>query len=321
MRVTKPALLLSAVSALVGALSVGCDSCGRPAADAPEGTADGAPSASASATAPRAAALPSAAISSFVNPQRLPAYSGPTGSVEGTIYVTGDRAPESAGNDYAMCPDGVKTYGHWFREGPPAEDGKRWLADAIVAVTGYAGYYVPAARDVADVTIEGCAFTGRTLAMTIGQRIQIQNKTAKDFWTPILEPGDRSILRMATPGGDPISLFPQKPGRYRIFDHDRKYAYVDVFVMMHPLHTTTALGGTYRIDGVPVGKLKVNTSHPRFANVEASADVEIQPNVVKRVDLTLEYKVPVAAPALSTPRPTDGGHAGGPPLQPYPGQK
>ena len=79
----------------------------------------------------------------MLNPQHLPVYSGPTGSVEGTILVIGPAAPDVK-IDTKQCPAALDTYGKLFREGTPAApNGPRPLADAVVIAVGYSGYYIP----------------------------------------------------------------------------------------------------------------------------------------------------------------------------------
>jgi hypothetical protein len=235
--------------------------------------------------------IPTASVAAMVNPQHLPAYAGATGSVEGTITVTGDPAPETPA-EYHKCPDAAKTYGRAFREGEPKEPGgPRSLADTIVAVTGYSDFFMPEKDEAEEVTIEGCGYSRRTVTMTFGQRLDVKN-LSKDFWTPLLQPAGTTVMMMATPGGDPVKLYPKKPGRYLLVDHDRKYATADVFAFLHPLHTTSDLQGNYRIDGVPVGKVKVNAMHPRIDGVDTAVEVDVKQGVVHRVDLTLVYKAP-----------------------------
>lgn len=230
--------------------------------------------------------VPQAALLKIVNPSKLPAYVGPTGSVEGTIFVIGEHAAE-VNQTYMKCPAAASTYDHTFREGPESSPGApRWLADAVVAITGYSDFFVPERDEAEEITIADCAFTRRSVTMTFGQRLEVKN-LSKDFWTPMLQPSGSGVMMMAPPGGDPVKLYPKAPGRLLLTDHDRKYATVDVFVLAHPLHTTSALQGTYRIDGIPVGKVKVNTTHPQIDNSDAAIEVEIQPGVVHKVDLTL----------------------------------
>jgi hypothetical protein len=229
--------------------------------------------------------VPTASVAAMVNPDKLPEYSGPTGSIEGTITVTGDPAPVTHA-DFSRCPDAEKMWGHTFREGPPGPNGARPLADAIVVVTGYKGFYLPETKEAKEVRIEGCATTTRTLTLTYGERIDVKN-TSKDFWTPVLEPGSTMVLMMATPGGDPAKIYPKKPGHYLLSDRDRKYAVVDVYAFLHPLHTASSITGFYRIDGVPVGKLKVSSTHPQIDS-NAEADVNVAAGVVHKVDLVLK---------------------------------
>src|SRR5579862_3686583 len=63
--------------------------------------------------------IPKALVDAVVNPEHLPAYSGPTGSIEGTILVVGPPAPDVK-VDVSPCPAALDTYGKLFREGTPA---------------------------------------------------------------------------------------------------------------------------------------------------------------------------------------------------------
>jgi hypothetical protein len=288
------AAIFSSTSLVLAMLAAGCDGCSKPQLSA----SDAAPVAT---TVPDAAPInvtpiPTASVAKMVNPQNLPAYAGPTGSVEGTITVIGDPAPETPA-DFKRCPDGQKIYGHAFRNGEPkTPGGPRWLADAVVAITGYGDFYVQEKDEAEEVTIQGCGYDRRTVTMTFGQRLEVKNLT-KDFWTPKLDPPQTGVMMMATPGGDAVKLYPKKPGHYHLIDHDRKYAVDDLYAFLHPLHTSSKVGGTYRIDGVPLGKVTVNTSHPSIPNAEAAKDVEIKEGVVTRVDLELVYKTPPDAGA------------------------
>lgn len=248
--------------------------------------------------------LPAASVAKMVNPRQLPAYAGPTGSVEGTITVIGDPAPETPA-DFKRCPEAERDYGRAFREGKPeTPSGPRWLADAVVAITGYKNFYVQEKDEAEEVTIEGCGLAKRTITMTFGQRLEVKNLT-KEFWTPKLDPSQTGVMMMATPGGDAVRLYPMEPGHYHVIDHDRKWLIDDLYAFLHPLHTSSKIGGTYRIDGIPVGKVTVNTSHPRIRDAEASQGVEITAGIVSKVDLTLHHKVATdaGAPVDAAPEP------------------
>ena len=279
----------------LAAFVTGCDGCSKPQLV----VSDAAPLAT---TVPDAAPInaspiPTAMVAKMVNPEGLPAYAGPTGSVEGTITVTGDPAPATPEN-FSRCPDASTMYGHLFREGEPkTAGGPRSLGDAVVAVTGYQGFFVPAKEEAVDLTIVGCGFDRRTVTLTFGQRLEVKNLT-KEFWTPKLDPPQTSVMMMAPPGGDAVRIYAKKPGHYRLIDHDRKYAVDDLYAFLHPLHTSSKADGTFRIDHVPIGKLRVNALHPRIPNSEASKEVEIKDGVVTHVDLELVYK---STPEASVP--------------------
>ena len=272
--------------ALLALLAVsGCDGCDKGGSS--NDKIDGAPTNTNPDAQPvNASPVPTASVAKMVNPDNLPAYTGPTGSVEGTVHIKGLEAPKTPA-DFHRCPDAEKTWGVAFREGPG-----RTLADAVVAVTGYEGFYIPEKEESKMLYVRECAFETRTLTMTFGQRIGVKNE-AKEFWTPILEPGNNMVLRMATPKGDPVFIYPKAPGHYILRDRDRRYTEVDVYAFLHPLHTWTNSEGHYRIDGVPVGKMKVNARHPRI-DYEQTIEIEVKPAVISKVDLTIEYTTPDA---------------------------
>ncbi len=234
--------------------------------------------------------IPVASIEAYVNPAKLPAYDGPTGSIEGTIRVDGPPAPDRKGYDYGKCSEAKSVYGKLFREGSvAAADGSRSLADAIVAVTGYTGFYIPERNGAASVVINDCAFSTKTVAMTFGQRLEITS-TSNEIWAPTLSQVYSPALMVVNSHTEPVKLYPPKPGYFTLVDTTQAhpYAYVDVYAMLQPLHTVSAADGHFRIDGVPVGKMKINA---RLAAIgrEASADIEILKGVVQHADLVLHY--------------------------------
>jgi hypothetical protein len=271
-----------------------CGDCGKPSgapkdADVPEVYSIKVPGDAAAAMP-----MPSANTEAMLNPDNLPVYDGPTGSVEGNVYVTGDP-PVPTPADFSRCPEAAAIWGQSFREGAPNAKGQHPLGDAIVAVTGYKGF-VKDKDESRRITIRGCGYEQRTASITLGQHVEVANES-KDFWTPVLEPGGNRVMRMVPPKGDPIPLFPKKAGRYMILDRDYRHVVVDLFVFLHPLHTVTNLEGHYRLDGIPVGKVKVGTMHPRFDG-ETTVDLDVKPGVVNHVDLVLKHVHKDAGPAV-----------------------
>ncbi len=232
--------------------------------------------------------VPTAAIADAINPDHAPPYAGPTGVVEGTVYVSGPPAPPLMGKTYDKCRDAARMYGKTFREGPALPDGRRPLADAVVAVTGYSGF-VAEKREAEKLDIVDCAYSARTIVMTLGQRIEIKNKSVGLMFGPALENQPAPALMMATPGSDAVKLYPAQMGRFRIIDKaGSDWMEADVYVLGHPLHAATDERGHFRIEGVPVGKLKVGVRHP-FLVGDKVQDVDVQSSTVATVEVTLPH--------------------------------
>jgi hypothetical protein len=242
--------------------------------------------------------IPTASIEAVVNPAKLPPYNGPTGSVEGTISITGDPSPVVPDQDFHVCPTAEKTYGKLFREGAPTPGG-RALADAIVAITGYSDFYLPERSDVRSITVDDCAFP-RVIDMTVGQRLEVLNKT-NQIWAPALEQAGLPALMVETPGSDAVKLYPPRPGHFNLIDKlSHLYARSDLWVLMQPLHAVSGIDGHYRIDGVPVGTLKVGARLSAIGK-DASKSVDVLAGVVQKVDLTITYAAvkDAGAPAVT----------------------
>ncbi len=260
-----------------------------------------------SSTPANATPFPSASVAAFVNPAHLPPYVGPTGSVEGTVTLTGDPSPDTKNRDYSKCPAAEGTYKKLFREGVPLPDGSRPVADVLVAVTGYTGEFLPEQKRDRIATIESCALGSRTIDMTMGQRLNIFNKTPTKVFAPAFMQTPTPSVMMAAPGADPVSLYPPAPGLYTLYDRfgsGSGYLTGEVYVLAQPLHAVTDLAGHYRIDGVPVskygGKLTVN-ARLGVIQQEVSKPFEVKADLVQTVDLQLNYKAPTPAPAISAP--------------------
>lgn len=240
-------------------------------------------------------------IDYVLNPYNLPAYSGPTGSVEGTVTVDGPAAP-SVTIDASKCPGALDTYGKLFRDGTPSKPGgPRPLADAVVVVVGYEGYYVPEKQPALSLTVgASCAYPSRTIAITYGQRIEIMNQSTLLF-APMIDAMPNSAVMVAPPRsaeeGGPIKLYPQRAGRFKITDRLDPWVREDLYVFRHPLHAVTDKAGHFRIDGVPVGSLKVGVAHPAAGMSTAQVPVDIVAGVVKTVDAKLTFKPSAPPPA------------------------
>jgi hypothetical protein len=234
-------------------------------------------------------AAPVASVLAVINPAGLPAYGGPVGSVVGRVLVTGPPAPAASNTNFARCPNATHTRGKLFREGPPEADGARPLGDALVGVTGYAGFYVPETRDTERLALDRCDEAPRTIAITFGQRLEIVNRLNTLVAPYLIELPAANVL-VARNGGDPVSILPSRLGHFTFSDRmgGSDYLGADLYVLPWPLHAVTDASGHFRIDGVPVGSMTVSA---RLAAIgrESSATVDVRAGASSEVTLRIAY--------------------------------
>jgi hypothetical protein len=233
-----------------------------------------------------------------VNPAKREPYAGPEGSVTGVITVHGDRPPLTKDRIPLTCGDALSTYERLFRAGPRGE-----LADAIVGVTEYENVYIPAREEAAVVRIKGCAFDRRTVVMTFGQRLEILNTDDRESYLPHLEGARAPALLVAVPKGDAVRIYPPKMGLYQLTDNMmHTWLQADVMVLRYATATVSAIDGRYRIDHLPVGKMKISVRHPRIETVPGEKnfrEIEIKAGEALEVNLDVTYKAPAPAPSAA----------------------
>lgn len=218
-----------------------------------------------------------------LNPKGLPPYSGPVGAVRGTVTITGDPPPSVAAMVAKLppevCPRAHELQGKLYRQGV-----ERTLADVLVTVTEYQGY-LPPRGDAVRVEMKGCAFDGRILAMTFGQRFEVFNLDAQAYM-PRLAGTATYALRVAMPGGAPVPIFAPQPGQYMLIDHTREYIRADVFVLSYPTFDVTGLDGQFEIGGIPAGDVKVTAYAPALGKI-----VEQRVKVQSGIDNNLSFEI------------------------------
>lgn len=280
--------------------------CSKKAEPAAGGAATAAPSTFQPA-APVASGLPGALdqVSKAVNPENVPAYTGPTGSVKGVISATGDAPPLATAyvaKIKGACPDARETYGHVFREGM-----MRALADVLVAVTGYEGY-VPETQPKQIVAARGCAYSTRTVALTFGQTLDIVSKDAEGYVPNLLGSSMKAQL-LALPGGAPSTVYPPAPGHYVLTDDIKVFMSADVFVVKYATHDVTSLDGRYEIKGIPVGKARLSAMLPATQQV-VEKDIEIKAGQPLELNLELPFDAKAYAAAAAAPAASAAASAG-----------
>ena len=252
-----------------------------------------------------------------MNPESLPVYSGPTGIVEGTVTVVGDPPQDVPKADFSSCPAGQEAYGKTFREGPPRPDGSRPLADALVVITGYSGYVMAERRASKLVAIEPCAYETRTIDLTFGQTLLVENRDpSKKLYAPELSTNPMPALMVAPYKAEPVKLYPTKPGYATLADKiGVPFMQADVYTLLQPLHAVTGRDGRFRIervpahgpDGKPITGLEISVRLKAINRDVTKPVPAIAAGGTTTVDVTLEHKASEAhAPAFA---PWDGGVA------------
>ncbi len=289
-------LIAAATSVVVVAILVG--GCGRAAGPSPDATASAAPPPSAvpSASAPpvtNATPFSEKEVRRLVNPKDEQPYRGPTGTVRGTVTIKGDPSPvlpEVTEKIPDKCKGARAVYGRAFREGMV-----RSLADVLVTVTEYEGY-VPAKGEAVTLDTEGCAFPGRTFALTYGQRLDVKSKDGEAY-VPKLMGGQMRADMIAVPGGSAVKLYPHVPGRYTLIDQMHLFMTADVFVLKYATFDVTDLDGKFEITGIPVGEVSVNALLPvTMATAQKKVKVEEGKSVELNLELAFDKKKDLAEP-------------------------
>jgi len=262
-----------------------------PSTTTPMASASGA--ASAVKISPNAATtggIPAEKVAKEVNPDGRAPYVGPTGTLRGVVRVDGDEPPAQDFRFPDGCSAASATYSKLFRVGQD-----KTLGDVLVAVTGYDGY-VPPAKPAVQLTIQDCAFSTRTVAVTYGQTIDIRNRDGRLSYLPMLEGAHAAATLVAIPGGEPVKLFAPEPKRYRLVDQmGRNFMVADVLVLRYATTSVTDLGGRYEIAGIPVGKVKVSAMLPAAKMKAVNQDFEVKAGD-NTLDLTIAFDASKDAP-------------------------
>ncbi len=228
-------------------------------------------------------ALDTAKVQKVLNPTGLPAYTGPFASIEGTIRITGAPPPDKPVEISPECESARSFFGPLFRKGPKGE-----LADVLVAVTGYEGIYVPEKAPAVTVLATDCTWDSRTYVVTYGQRLDVKNNGKTTGHIPQLLGAHQSAMRLAIPGGPPVSTFPDAPGHMQLIDASALFMAADLFVVRYPTTGVTDVAGHYRIDGIPAGEVTVNALLPA-TQATAKKVVKLKAGETAQVDFELNY--------------------------------
>jgi hypothetical protein len=283
------AIVVGACTVAVASLVGGCKTESNPTSTAPalsrNTQVQGLPKTPPPAPQPTmsGAPIPIEQVEAAVNPTKLPAYTGPTGIIEGTVRIKGDPAPEVPLKIPPACKGAEQTYGRLFREGD-----NRTAADVLIAVTGFKGY-VPETEETVTLTIDKCAYSTRTIAMTFGQHLEVKNLDAKNSFIPVLQGSRFTAYMVAVPKGSPVKLYPHRVGQYELVDNmNRPWMSADTFVLKYATHVVTGLDGHFRLEGIPAGEVTVNALLPAI-NATQGKKITVKAGETVKVDFVITF--------------------------------
>jgi hypothetical protein len=241
-------------------------------------------------------------VESIINPERLPYYTGPVGSIRGKIRIKGDPPPLREGEPIPVgkCFDAHKSLKSLFRVGPQGE-----VADVLVAATGYQGV-LPPLKQAVTLEARGCAYSQQTAALMFGQDLATLN-LGPEAVSPHLVGSPTKVMRFAVPGGMPTPVRPQKPGHYLLLDRSNPFNSVQVYVLNYPTVSVSDTRGDYVISGIPVGEVTLNALLPSTSDgaeqkvtVVAGQTVEVNLELTFNLaDYQVRLKSAAAAPSAT----------------------
>jgi len=238
-------------------------------------------------------------VAKVINAKGNNVYTGKTGTVRGTVTVTGDPPPEVPFHAERRCAAAQGYYDRLFRK---ADNGA--VADALVAINGYDAF-LPVDAPAKTVQISDCSFGTRTIVMTFGQRLEVRNDDTKESFMPFLDGTKVTAQRVAMPQGRPVKLYPERPGGYLLRDMlKHPYMIAHVFVLPNKTADVTGQDGHFEIKNVPVGKVKVTALLPMIDKKGVEKDLEVHEGD-NDIEIELSYDKatdkPVAIPEAQSP--------------------
>ena len=285
-RTTRAALALFSLSLAFGSAACSKDASEKPPAQDPV----------ASAT-PVAKAEPAVVAPVVAKPSRP---EGPTGTIEGTITLTGD-APEMPllrrGSDPTCDTGPMKA-----ETISVGKDGG--LANVLVRIKpGTVPGWAPDESVVVDQT--NCMYRPRVQGGVRGQKVEVRNsdKTTHNVHARHLPLGKRqgieTIVNRAQPAGVTMSfeLGDEPVAKLKCDYHGWMQGYV--VVSDNPYFAVTDADGVFKLEGAPAGPQTIETWHEYYGLKEANVDVAADGSVTFTTTYDAQADDPMASGGAS----------------------
>jgi plastocyanin len=166
-------------------------------------------------------------------------------------------------------------------------------SDVVVSVEG-----VPAETAKAQITAakskkavmdqREMKFLPRVLPVLIGATVEFPNHDT--VWHNVYSKGGAKDFDLGLyPPGQSRSVTFDKPGVDRILCNAHPNMEAFIVVKEHPFFSSADKGGNYRIDGVPLGKYRIQVWHPELGSTETGVEL-VRPGEVLDVNFDLKKK-------------------------------
>jgi plastocyanin len=201
-----------------------------------------------------------------------PADKALTGTITGRVVFTG-RKPEAAnlpGKADPGCP------GRPAKSDEVVVNPNGTLRDVLVRILP--GSIKSAAADAGPVVLEqkDCTYSPKVAGALVGATLRIHNsdRTAHDVW---IVKGDKTRVKRSLPAGAPDlseTDVTTEVGLLKVESSTHPWMAAFVAVSDNPHFQTTGTDGTFKLEGLPPGKLSVEAWHPKYGARTASLQVE-----------------------------------------------
>ena len=131
-------------------------------------------------------------------------------------------------------------------------------------------------------------FFPRVLPVPVGTTVEFPNHDTE--WHNVYSKGGAKDFDLGLyPPGQTRSFTFDKPGVDRILCNAHPSMEAFIVVKEHPFFTGADKGGNYRLDGVPLGKYRVQVWHPELGTTETGVEL-VRPGEVLDINFDLKKK-------------------------------
>lgn len=239
-----------------------------------------------------------------VAPIPVDASDGPTGTLEGTVTLTGpipQAQPitlDAATTRRAGCAESAREF--YARPFGLASPGL--MPAALVTIDARSRNPPPARRRYAN--FHDCHIEPRLLVMSLNDELRLHAETSQHHF-PKVDGMGATIAQLLQRSEDQVKQL-QRPGRYILHSVNfPNWVQTPLLVTPNWFYDQTDAGGRYRIEHVPVGTYPVHAWFP--GTTTADGTITIRPNEVTHQDFALtplpssQVRAPQAPPVDAGP--------------------